>query len=40
MSNLPEKPGKVSNKVIDLLVSNAFRKNGVDIESVKRKVIR
>lgn len=39
MSNLPEKPGGISNKVVDLLVSNAFRKNGVDIESMKGKLL-
>ncbi|MCK1998593.1 spore coat protein [Psychrobacillus psychrodurans] len=39
MSNLPEKPEKISNKVVDLLVNNAFRKNGVDIESVKGNLL-
>lgn len=38
MTNLPEKPDVISNKAVDLLVSNAFRKNGVDIESVKGKL--
>lgn len=39
MSNLPEKPETISNKVVDLLVNNAFRKNGVDIDSVKGKLL-
>ena len=38
MTNLPEKPDVISNKAVDLLVSNAFRKNGVDLESVKGKL--
>jgi len=38
MTNLPEKPDIISNKAVDLLVSNAFRKNGVDIESLKGKL--
>ncbi|QBP42048.1 spore coat protein [Paenisporosarcina antarctica] len=39
MSNLPEKPEIISNKVVDLLVSNAFRKNGIDVESLKGKLL-
>lgn len=39
MSNLPDKENVISNKVVDLLVSNAFKKNGVDIESVKGKLL-
>lgn len=38
MTNLPEKPEIISRKAVDLLVSNAFRKNGVDLESVRRKL--
>ena len=39
MSNLPENPEVIPNKVIDLLVSHAFQKNGVDIENVKVKIL-
>lgn len=39
MSNLPEKPDKISDKVVDLLVSNVFRKNGVDVESIKTNLL-
>ena len=38
MTNLPEKPEVISSKAVDLLVSNAFRKNGVDLESVRGKL--
>ncbi|WP_144511902.1 Zn-dependent oligopeptidase [Bacillus sp. FJAT-22090] len=39
MSNLPEKPDAISNKVVDLLVSNVFRKNGVDVETIKTNLL-
>jgi len=38
MSNLPEKSEIMSNKVVDMLVGNAFKKNGIDIESAKEKL--
>ena len=36
--NLPEKPNAISNKVIDLLVDDTLRRNGIDPESIKRKL--
>lgn len=39
VSNLPDKENVISKKVVDLLVSNAFKKNGVDIENVKGKLL-
>ena len=39
MSELPGKSEAISNKVVDLLVNNAFRKNGVDIESLKGRLL-
>jgi len=38
VSDLPKNSEVISNKVVDLLVSNAFRKNGVNIDSVKGKL--
>ncbi len=33
--NLPEKPKTISNKVIDFLVDDTLRRNGIDPESMK-----
>ncbi|QUG41551.1 spore coat protein [Psychrobacillus sp. INOP01] len=38
MSNLPEKPNAISNKVIDLLVDDTLRRNGIDPENIKQKL--
>ena len=38
MSDLPEKPKAISNKVIDLLVDDTLRRNGIDPENIKRKL--
>lgn len=37
MSNLP-KANEIPNKVVDLLVSEIFRKNGVNLNNVKKNV--
>lgn len=36
LSNLPEKPINISNKVIDLLVDDTLRRNGIDPENIKK----
>jgi spore coat protein W len=36
MSNSPKNPKVLSDKVIDLLVSNTFQKNGVNLEKIKK----
>lgn len=38
MSNLPEKPNAISNKVIDLLVDDTLRRNGINPENIKEKL--
>ncbi|SDN06247.1 spore coat protein W [Psychrobacillus sp. OK028] len=38
MSNLPEKPNAISNKVIDLLVDDTLRRNGIDPDNIKKKL--
>lgn len=38
MSDLPKKPNAFPNKVIDLLVSDTLRKNGVNLDEVKGKL--
>ncbi|MER2170859.1 spore coat protein [Psychrobacillus psychrodurans] len=38
MSNLPEKPNVISNKVIDLLVDDTLRRNGINPENIKEKL--
>ncbi|MER2077875.1 hypothetical protein SAMN05421670_0833 [Psychrobacillus psychrotolerans] len=38
LSNLPEKPINISNKVIDLLVDDTLRRNGIDPENIKKKL--
>ncbi|MCP3762360.1 spore coat protein [Domibacillus sp. A3M-37] len=38
MSDSPKSPKVLSDKVIDLLVSNTFQKNGVNIEKAKQKL--
>lgn len=38
VSNLPEKSKAIPNKVVDLLVSDVLRKNGVNLESAKSKL--
>ncbi|TSI11678.1 spore coat protein [Lysinibacillus sp. BW-2-10] len=38
MSELPKSPKVISNKVIDLLVSDVLQKNGVNLEDVKKKL--
>lgn len=38
MSDLPKKANAIPNKVIDLIVSDTLRKNGVNLEDVKGKL--
>lgn len=38
MSNSPEKPNGIPNAVVDLLVSEVLRKNGVNLEQTKNKL--
>ncbi len=38
MSNSPEKQNSLNGKVVDLLVSEVLRKNGVNLENVKNKL--
>lgn len=38
MSDFPKKTNPIPNKVIDLLVSDTLRKNGVNLEEVKGKI--
>ncbi|WP_342504732.1 spore coat protein [Sporosarcina sp. FSL K6-2383] len=38
MSDLPKKTNAISDKVIDLIVSNTLSKNGVDLDDVKGKI--
>ena len=38
MSDLPKKTNAIPNKVIDLLVSDTLRKNGVNLDEVKGKI--
>lgn len=38
MSDLSENPKVISNKVINLLVSNTLHKNGINLKDVKGKV--
>jgi len=38
LSNLPEKPNNISNKVIDLLVDDTLRRNGIDPDNIKGKL--
>lgn len=38
LSNLPEKSNNVSNKVIDLLVDDTLRRNGIDPDNIKGKL--
>lgn len=38
MSNLPKDSNVMPNKVVDLLVSEIFRKNGVNLNNVKKNV--
>ena len=38
MSDLPSKPNAIPDKVIDLIVSDTLRKNGVNLDDVKRKL--
>ncbi|KGR89825.1 spore coat protein [Ureibacillus massiliensis 4400831 = CIP 108448 = CCUG 49529] len=38
MSENPKSPNTVSNKLIDLLVSDVLQKNGVDLEKAKTKL--
>lgn len=38
MSDLPEKPKAVPNKVIDLLIGNILQKNGINLENAKGKL--
>lgn len=38
MSDLPKKVNAIPNKVIDLIVSDTLRKNGVDLDDVKGKL--
>ena len=35
VSDLPGKPKEIPNKVIDLLVSDTLRRNGINLENVK-----
>lgn len=38
LSDLPKKTNAISDKVIDLIVSNTLSKNGVDLDDVKGKI--
>ncbi|MEK4523416.1 MULTISPECIES: spore coat protein [unclassified Psychrobacillus] len=38
MSEIPKKANAIPNKVIDLIVSDTLRKNGVDLDDVKGKL--
>ncbi|MER2008736.1 MAG: spore coat protein [Psychrobacillus sp.] len=38
MSEIPKKGNAIPNKVIDLIVSDTLRKNGVDLDDVKGKL--
>lgn len=38
MSDLSEMPKGIPNKVIDLLVSDTLRKNGINLENAKEKL--
>ncbi|MCM3359977.1 spore coat protein [Psychrobacillus sp. MER TA 171] len=38
MSEIPKKANAIPNKVIDLIVSDTLRKNGVDLNDVKGKL--
>ena len=38
VSDLPKKINAIPNKVIDLIVSDTLRKNGVNIDDVKEKL--
>ncbi|MER2261666.1 MAG: spore coat protein [Psychrobacillus sp.] len=38
MSDLPKKANAIPNKVIDLIVSDTLRKNGVNLDDVKGKL--
>lgn len=38
VSDLPKKINAIPNKVIDLLVSDTLRKNGVNLDEVKEKL--
>lgn len=38
MSELPKTPKVISNKVVDLLVSDVLQKNGVNLDDVKKKL--
>lgn len=38
MSNSPEKQNGIPNSVVDLLVSEVLRKNGVNLEQTKSKL--
>ncbi|MDI2588885.1 MULTISPECIES: spore coat protein [unclassified Psychrobacillus] len=38
MSELPKKTNAIPNKVIDLLVSDTLRKNGINLDDAKGKL--
>lgn len=38
MSNLSKDPNGIQHKVVDLLVSEVFRKNGVNLNHVKENI--
>ena len=38
LSKLPEKPINISNKVIDLLVDDTLRRNGINPDNIKGKL--
>ncbi|KIL74525.1 hypothetical protein [Bacillus badius] len=38
MSDSAKNPNVISNKIIDLLVSDIFQKNGIDLEEAKQKL--
>jgi len=38
VNDLPEKSSAIPNKVIDLLVDDTLRRNGIDLENIKGKL--
>ena len=38
VNDLPEKSSAIPNKVIDLLVDDTLRRNGIDLEHIKGKL--
>lgn len=38
MSDSPKPPSGIPNTIVDLLVSNIFKKNGVNVEDIKKNL--